>query len=73
MSGGKMTLGGKRVWVWKVPRQKGRGGKGEAQLTICVLIRTTLTRFQEGVDLIYRESAIGHCEGEARMLKNLLS
>ena len=72
MSGGKLLPGGKRNWVWEIPRQKGGGGKGKARLTICVRIRA-LTRFQEGVDPIYRESAIGHCEGEARMLKNHLS
>lgn len=41
-------------------------------MTICVRIRA-LTRFQEGVNLIFCESAIGHCEGDAMMLKSVLA
>ena len=47
-------------------------GEGETQLTIFIRI-CALTRFQEDIDVIYREGAIGHCEGEAGMLKNVIS
>ena len=33
----KIKPGGQENWVWRVPRRKGGRGKGETQLTICVL------------------------------------